>query len=115
MSLPVTELGDDLVRLEAIPFMTEAANLRDVIKVQRRPDGSLEFAFVVVRSNWRTFTFFLSLQEAESPCTREFCSRLLSMGCYWELDLGGCLFVGVPPDLDVDLNDILAQARRATQ
>jgi len=115
MSLPVTEFGEHLVRLEAIPFMTEAANFRDIIEVKRRTDGALEFMRVVERSNWRIFTFFLSPEEAESTQTQECCSRLWSMGCYWERDFGGCLLVGVPPDLDVDLNDLLAQVRGSIQ
>ena len=115
MSLPVTELGEHLIRLEAIPFMTDAANFRDIIEVTRRTDGALEFRRVIEQSHWRIFTFVLAREGTESTHMQAFCSRLSSMGCYWERDFGGWFLVGVPPDMEVDLNDILAQMRGAIQ
>jgi hypothetical protein len=115
MSLPVTKLGDNLVRLEAVPFITEAANLCDIVEVKIQADGSYEFVRVVQPSNWRVYELFLSGEEAESPQIEQFCSRLHSIGCYWERNFGGCLLIGVPPDLDVDPNDLLAQARSPIQ
>ena len=115
MSLPVTKLGDNFIRLEAVPFATEAANLCDIVEVKMRTDGSYEFVRVVQPSNWRVYELFLSREEAESPQTEQFCSRLHSIGCYWERNFGGCLLIGVPPDLDVDPNDILAQVRSPIQ
>lgn len=115
MSLPVTDLGDDMVRIEAMPFAIEGVNFRDVIKVKKRADGSLEFVCVVEPSNWCTYTMFLSREEAEGPEIQRFCARLWDLGCYWERVFVGCLLIGVPPDLDMSLDDILKEPRDSTQ
>jgi hypothetical protein len=35
------------------------------------------------------------------------------MNCYWEFVFGGCLLVGLPPELKIDPNDILEAIRKA--
>lgn len=115
MSLPVTPLGEGVVRIEAMPFMVEEVSFRDVVRVEKRADGSLEFVCVLEPANWRTYAMILSREAADGQDAQQFCLRLQELGCYWERDFGGLLLIAVPPELEIDPGDVLAQVRGCMQ
>jgi hypothetical protein len=115
VTLPITVLEEGVVRIEAVPLMVEGVNYRDVIRVKRRTKLSLEFVCVLEPSDWRTYSIVLSTEFVDSPVLEQFTSRLHEMGCYWERDFVGLLLIGVPPDLDIDPMEVLAEIRASTQ
>jgi Domain of unknown function (DUF4265) len=102
VSVPIARVGENLYRLEAVPFLIEGAGYRDVVEAEPVGEGKLRVSRVVERSGWRTFTFILPSWKIDGEWGQALLRRLEELGGYWERVMGGLLFVCIPPGLDLD-------------
>src|SRR4051812_22096288 len=102
VTVPVTRVGEDLYRLEAVPVLVEGAGFRDVVKADRVGEGKLRVRRVAERSGWRTYEFIVPPWKIDGETGQALLRRLEELGSHWERVLDGLLFVCIPPDLDLD-------------
>lgn len=110
MSLPVVRIAENRVRLEAVPFMSEVANFRDIVEVATRADGEIEFVCVADPGHWRVHEFCLSRDDTESNGLCMLWARVEAAGCYMEQIFGGVLFICVPPAVSFDAETEIKRA-----
>jgi hypothetical protein len=102
LQVPITCVGENLYRLDAVPFLVEGAGFRDVVEAERVHGGKLRVRRVVERSGWHTFDFILPPWKIDGELCQELLRRLEGLGGHWERLFGGLLFVCIPPGLDLD-------------
>jgi hypothetical protein len=102
VSVPVTRVGADLYRLDAVPVFVEGAGFRDVVEAESVGERRLRVRRVVERSGWRTFDFILPPSKIDAESGQALLRRFEELGGHWERVLGGLLFVCIPPGLDLD-------------
>jgi uncharacterized protein DUF4265 len=100
VGVPVTRVGENLYRLDAIPVGVEQAGYRDVIEAEPVEGGKLRFRRVTERSGWKTYDFIPSAGKIQSEWGQSLLRRLEELGGHWEVILGGLLFI--PPGIDLD-------------
>lgn len=59
VSLPVTCIGANLYRLDAVPYLSERASYGDIVEATPGKDGGLRFVRVVQPSGWSTHQYIL--------------------------------------------------------
>ena len=101
-SLLCTSLGNNLFRVDSVPFLLSSIRYKDVIEAEPSSHGSLRFLRVAVASRWRTFDYILSRERFESKSVQLLFRDLESHGVHCELMCGGMLFICVPPASDLD-------------
>lgn len=110
MSLPVSRVSSQTFRIEAVPFLTESVQFRDVVRAEQTAPNALRVLEVVERANWKTFELILPKNLADSSQIATLRQRVETQGGYWEQVFGGCLFICMPPqsqfDPFVELNSI---------
>ena len=102
VSLPVTCVGTNLYRLDAVPYLSESAAYADIIEAAPAEDGSLRFVRVVQPSGWSTHSFILAREAIEGEAVQAVLREVLENGGYWEAMFGGCLFICLPPGSTFD-------------
>ena len=102
VSVPLTEVGDGLYRLEGVPLGVGSAGFGDIIEVEPGEEGRLRFVCVAERGGWRTYDFALPLAMMGSERLEALERKLEAQGVYWERLFGGLLFICVPHDVDLD-------------
>lgn len=102
ISLPMTCVGPNLYRLDAVPFSSESAGYADIVEAAPAEDGGLRFVRVVQPSGWGTHSFILSREVIEGEAVQAVLRDVLDKGGYWEALFGGCLFICLPPGSTFD-------------
>jgi hypothetical protein len=102
LTIPFTQLGDRLYRLDGVPIVTEAASFGDVIEAEQRNDEGIRFVRVAESGGWKTFDFVLSAHKIESEWGQLLLREFEARGGHWERVLGGLLFLCLPPGVDLD-------------
>src|SRR5262245_60278928 len=102
VSLPVTCVGTNLYRLDAVPYLSESAGYADIVEAVPGEDGDLRFIRVVQPSGWTTHDFILSREAIEGEAVQAVLRDVLESGGYWEALFGGCLFICLPPGSTFD-------------
>jgi Domain of unknown function (DUF4265) len=102
VSVPITRVGEDLYRLDAVPVCVEGAGFRDIVEAHWVSEGTLRVCRVAQRSGWRTYDFIVPPWKIDTEDGRALLLRLEELGGYWERVLGGLLLVCIPPGLDLD-------------
>ena len=97
VSLPVTCVGTNLYRLDAVPYLSEIAAYADIVEAVPAEDGGLRFVRVVQPSGWSTHSFILAREAIEGEAVQTVLREVLENGGYWEAIFGGCLFICLPP------------------
>lgn len=92
-------LRSEGVELDNVPFFAKGVALGDVVKVEKAPDGALEFRSVVRRAGHSTYRILLLKKHPEDP--RPTMAELIALGLSVEED-AGLLAVDVPPDVSLD-------------
>jgi len=101
-TVPVTQLGENLYRLDAVPIYAESAGLDDVIEVTPLSENRLRFERVVQPGGWRTFDYLIDPQGLASEKGLLLLEGLEARGVHWEAVFGGVLFICVPEEMDFD-------------
>lgn len=106
----LTEVGEDLVRVDSIPFMSDRVKFGDVVRVRRlgRP-GEFEYVETVVPTTWRCVTLALSREVVEGPALQRIGTRLHALGCVWDRVFGGLLLVAIPPEAQAGTEDLVGR------
>jgi len=102
VTVPVTRLGENLFRIDAVPFWAKSAGLDDVIEVTRLSENRYRFERVIKPGGWRTFCYCTDSQGLASPKGQLLLEGLEARGVYWECVFGGVLFICVAEDVDFD-------------
>lgn len=102
VSVPYTQVGVDLFRLDGVPLGVDCVGYRDIVEAEPVEGGSLRFRRLAERSGWRTYDYILSPDRIDSEWGQSLLRELEARGGYWERVFGGLLFFCVPPDLDLD-------------
>lgn len=103
VSLPVTRVGKDLYRLDAVPYLSEVAGYADIVEAVPAEDDGLRFVRVVQRSGWSTHNFIVGRTAIkEDAALQAVLQDVLDSGGYWEAIFGGCLFICLPPGSTFD-------------
>ena len=102
LTVPFTQVGDRLYRLDGVPIATEAASFDDIIEAEQCNNERIRFVRVAEPGGWRTFDFILPPYKIESEWGQSLLRELEARGGHWEQVLGGLSFVCVPPGLDLD-------------
>jgi hypothetical protein len=102
VSVPITQVDENLYRLEAVPFLVEGAGYRDVVEAEPAGERKLRARRVVERSGRRTSDFILPPWKIDGEWGQALLRRLGELGGHWERVLGGLLLVCIPPGLDLD-------------
>jgi hypothetical protein len=106
----LTEVGEDLVRVDSIPFMSERVKFGDVVRVRRLgAPGEFEYVETVVPTAWRSVIVTLRQDEVEGPALPHIRMRLLALGCTWDRVFGGMLLVAIPPEAQAGTEDLVAR------
>jgi hypothetical protein len=102
-------LGDNLCRIENVPFHAYGISADDVVAADER-EGELVFRRVVERSGHSTYRVFLREGVTEeSPRFRALWQRLERLGCSYEGATERLLAIDVPPSADIsDVYEILS-------
>lgn len=103
LGVPITQVGDDLYRLDGVPVFVECASFGDVIEAIPSDDGRLRFVRVAEPGGWRTFEYLLPAAKIEGESGQCLLRELDARGGHWERVFGGVLFACIPPGLDLDL------------
>jgi len=107
VSLPVTCVGTNLYRLDAVPYLSERANYGDIVEAIPDEDGGLRFVRVVQPSGWSTHLYILCRERIEGEAMQAMLRDVLDNGGYWEALFGGLLFICLPPGSTYDLERAL--------
>lgn len=103
VSLPLTRVGTNLYRLDAVPYLSEAAGYADIVEAVPAENGGLRFVRVVRPSGWSTHSFVVGRTAVEEDAAlRAVLQEVLDSGGYWEAVFGGCLFICLPPGSTFD-------------
>jgi hypothetical protein len=102
VSVPITKVGQDLYRLEAVPVFVEGAGFRDIVEAEHVGEGKLRVRRVAERSGWRMYYFLVPPWKIDGEAGQALLPRLEELGGHWERVLGGLLLVCIPPGLDLD-------------
>ena len=105
----VQPVSDTTLRVSEVPWMIEEFDYDDVIEVEALDGVGESFLFVqvVLRSELDRMHFVLTRTAADSDLTPVL-DRVVQAGGYWELSLGGGLFVALPPGASVDVKAALS-------
>jgi len=102
VTLPLTPVGEHLYRINGVPCMVEGAAFGDVIEAEPMKEGGLRFIRVAEPGGWRTFDYILSRGKINGAWGQSLLREFEARGGHWEVLFGGCLFVCVPPSVDID-------------
>lgn len=102
VSVPLTEVGEGLYRLDGVPFGIESVGFGDVIEAEVVEEGRVRFICIAERGGWRTFDYMLSEEMVERVRMESLIKEVDARGAHWERLFGGLLFICVPPDSDFD-------------
>jgi hypothetical protein len=98
----LTQIGQNLYRIEETPILIESASYKDIIEAHLQPDGSLSFRRVVKKAEIKTFEFILSKELIGSERFRLLLDRVTESGGRWERVLGGCVYIHLPLESKLD-------------
>src|SRR5688500_18052243 len=84
------------------PILTEEVAIFDLIEVRQRDSDTLEFVRVIEKSNWRTWFFLLTKEQAHSNAMDQVRRKVEELSGVWALELGGCLSIALPPGTTYD-------------
>jgi hypothetical protein len=101
VSVPYSQVGECLYRLDGVPVGVESAGYRDIIEADV-VNGVLRFQRVAERSGWKTYDYIVSPSRIESELGQSLLRELEARGGHWERVFGGLLFICVPPGLEFD-------------
>jgi Domain of unknown function (DUF4265) len=101
VSVPLTQIGDRLYRLDGVPVVAESASFGDVIEAEQGEDGGLRFVRLAERGGWQTYSFVLPAYKIDSEWGQSLLTELTARGGHWERLFGGLLFVCVPPGIEL--------------
>ena len=99
-NVEVTPLGDNKYRLEEAVPLSECTAIYDVIRAKRIDDATIQFVRVTEHSNWKTYSYGIPKEHADSAVLDAAIARIESQGALWDQVFGGLLFVYVSPDSD---------------
>lgn len=102
-TLLVTKAGENLYRIEETPFLMETVGFGDVIKADIHSDDSLLFRHIVEKSKMIELSYFIQEGFAGSPKYEALADRIVEAGGTMERIAGGCLFIHLPSDSDLEL------------
>jgi hypothetical protein len=102
MTLPMTCLGPNTYRIDAVPVLIEAVSFGDIIEAEKHPVRGLRFLKVITPSNWKTYDFLLPAHLWESEQIKSTLDEVINLGGHWERIFGGVLYICVPPGIAYD-------------
>ncbi len=102
VSVPLTQVGDHLYRLDGVPVFAESAAFGDFIEANPVGDGRLQFLRVAEPGGWRTFDYLLPSHKIDGEWGQSLLRELTARGGHWERVFGGLLFVCIPPGIELD-------------
>jgi hypothetical protein len=94
-------LGNDLFRIESVPFFIYEISRNDVVLARPASDGRLQFLEVVRPSTNRTLRTRLRSYMAEDPDGRSLIGSLKQLGCEVEVLRSRLLAINVPRTADL--------------
>ena len=101
--LPVTCVGTNLYRLDAVPFLSEVASYADIVEAIPAEGGGLRFVRVAQPSGWTTHDFIVGRTAVKEDAALQAALRaVLESGGYWEALFGGYLLICLPPGSTFD-------------
>jgi len=92
-----------MYRLEETEWMAELYH-HDIIQAEDLGSSSLRFTRVAQRSELELTSGIFSKDFLDSPELLSELNWLTGRGGYWQRDMGGCLFLSVPKDVETDFN-----------
>jgi hypothetical protein len=102
VSVPITCVGPDLYRLEAVPHLSTSAGYADIVEAIATDEGNLRFVRVAQSSGWSTHAFIMSADRIQGDPMQGVLRDVLDNGGYWEQVFGGCLVICLPPGSAID-------------
>jgi hypothetical protein len=102
MKIDVTQIDENLYRLDNVPFWVQSANFRDIIETESIGTDVLRFKRVVEKSNWHVYDFLLPEDRIESEEMQSVRKYVSQLGGYSERLCGGCLYICLPPEVKYD-------------
>jgi hypothetical protein len=105
-STPLTQVGTNLYRLEAVPTFSDA-NYHDIVEGEWIDAETLRVRRVVQTSGWQTQVYILSREVIAHGKVQQHLQRVLAMGGYWEQIFGGMLYICLPPGAILDFEENL--------
>ena len=90
------------LRILEQPLWPEALTIFDLIEVKQFDSETYEFVRVVEKSNWRTWFFLLTEEQAHSNALDHVRKKVEELSGVWALELGGCLSIALPPGTTYD-------------
>lgn len=101
-SLWTIRVGNDLYRLDNIPWFAYSVSCEDVVEARALEEGGLpEFIRVVSKSGNRTVRLILEPPADQSEESRGILDRLVQLGCDYEGANRKYIGVNVPPGVDL--------------
>jgi hypothetical protein len=94
-TLTVRPLDENTYLVEETPAL-QIVGFKDIIEATAQEDGSLYYQRTVEKSNFQTFNYLLSKKVTESDLLKGLLAKILAEKGYWEILLGGLLFVYLP-------------------
>jgi hypothetical protein len=104
VTTPVTPLGDDQYRLEETEWVADL-NHHDVIHAEYLGATRLRFRGVTQRSDLLPRSAILPKDFLESAEVLSALGWLSQQGGYWQRDLGGCLILSIPKEVERAFRD----------
>jgi len=99
-NLWATPLGDDLYRMESIPFFIYDVSLNDIVNAKPDDAGKLQFLRVVGPSGNRTLRARKSPSFSENEAM-DLLSQLEALGCQVEILRQRVIAIDIPPRVDL--------------
>lgn len=90
---------DGYYELDNSPFYALEVSWRDIVDVEKMPDGTLQFKRVVRQSGHSTIRVVALKKEGMKPLQK----KLEELGCSWEGgDVPSLISVDIPPSIDIE-------------
>lgn len=103
-TLIVTQLENDIYRLEETPLLSETElSFGDVIRLERDHLDRLIFRETISKSNFQVYSYLIAEHLRDASKFKDFCDQVMQLGGMWEFALGGVLIVHIPKDIDFDV------------
>jgi len=100
LSCEVESLGEDLYRVVDVPGFFELGyfSYRDVFRLRKADDGVFDLLEIAERGGWHMFDYVLPKNFAESNQLAAVLTQVTNARGVWVREMGGLLFILLPPD-----------------
>jgi hypothetical protein len=101
-NMRLTRVDHNLYSIEETPIFLDCVSYKDIIEADLQPDASLMFRRVVKKSEWQRYDFILKKEFIDSEGFRSLLDRVTEAEGHWEIVLGGCVIIHLPPGCELD-------------